>query len=124
MTAQGLTIREVAKRTGLGVHTLRYYERAGLLEPGFAATNGHRRYSRDDLAWIEFLTRLRATAMPIRHMQQFADLRRKGPTTVRERRCLLEAHQQAVQGASANSTHTISRRLPTKLANLYTDGGD
>jgi DNA-binding transcriptional MerR regulator len=50
-----------------------------------------------DLAWIEFLTRLRATGMPIRHMQEFAALRRQGNTTIAKRRALLEAHQQMVQ---------------------------
>jgi DNA-binding transcriptional MerR regulator len=97
MDIELLTIEQVAERTGLSAHTLRYYERIGLLDPVGRATSGHRRYAAKDLAWIEFLTRLRATGMPIRHMQEFAALRRQGDTTIARRCTLLEAHQQMVQ---------------------------
>ncbi len=97
MDIEPLTIEQVAERTGLSAHTLRYYERIGLLDPVGRATSGHRRFAAKDLAWIEFLTRLRATGMPIRHMQEFAALRRQGDTTIAARRALLEAHQQMVQ---------------------------
>lgn len=92
-----LTIQQVANLTQLSSHTLRYYERIGLLSSVDRATSGHRRYSQQDIAWIEFLTRLRATGMPIRQMQQFAELRRQGDETIAQRRSLLEAHQQVVQ---------------------------
>jgi DNA-binding transcriptional MerR regulator len=49
----------------LSTHTLRYYERAGLLDPVGRAESGHRRYVAADLAWLDFLTRLRATGMAI-----------------------------------------------------------
>jgi len=92
-----LTVREAAEATGLGEHTLRYYERIGLLDPVGRASNGHRRYAAEDLAWIEFLNRLRATGMPIRAMRRYADLRRAGPATAPERREMLEAHGRAVR---------------------------
>ncbi len=92
-----LTIQQVAALTQLSEHTLRYYERIGLLAPVSRASSGHRRYSDRDIAWIEFLTRLRTTGMPIRKMQDFAALRRQGDPTVAQRRRLLEAHRQEVQ---------------------------
>ncbi len=92
-----LTIQQVASATGLGVHTLRYYERNGLIEPIERAANGHRRYSAQNIAWIEFLTRLRTTGMPIRQMQQFAALVREKPDEVQGRRILLEVHRSIVQ---------------------------
>jgi DNA-binding transcriptional MerR regulator len=92
-----LTIQQVAERTGLSVHTLRYYERNGLLEPVNRAANGHRRYSAADITKIEFLTRLRATGMPIRQMQQFAMLLRQNPEAISDRRAILEAHEREVQ---------------------------
>lgn len=94
---QTLTIQQVAQQTGLTVHTLRYYERNGLLEPVDRATSGHRRYSAEDVARIEFLTRLRATGMPIHQMQEFARLFREQPEAIGDRRALLEAHERAVQ---------------------------
>src|SRR5690349_1245444 len=60
-----LTIQETSATTGLSVHTLRYYERIGLIHPISRSTSRHRRYREEDLRWIEFLLRLRATGMPI-----------------------------------------------------------
>lgn len=107
MDSELLTIEQVAARTGLSAHTLRYYERVGLLDPVARATSGHRRYAAKDLAWLEFLTRLRTTGMPIRHMQEFAALRRRGDATIAERRTLLEAHQQAVKSHIAELQHNL-----------------
>ncbi|HEY9643897.1 MAG TPA: MerR family transcriptional regulator [Coleofasciculaceae cyanobacterium] len=92
-----LTIQQVAAKTGLSVHTLRYYERNGLLEPVNRATNGHRRYATTDVLRIEFLTRLRSTGMPIRQMQQFANLLQDHPESIGDRKAILEAHQRNVE---------------------------
>jgi DNA-binding transcriptional MerR regulator len=50
-----LSIQQVAAITGLGIHTLRYYERLGLLASIRIRRlpNGHRRYSEVDLEWID-----------------------------------------------------------------------
>ncbi|WP_312601898.1 MULTISPECIES: MerR family transcriptional regulator [Pseudomonas] len=87
-----LAIDEVAKRTGLTAHTLRYYERIGLIAPVGRAPGGQRRYAASDMAWISFLLRLRTTQMPIGKMLTFAKLRAVGDSTVSERRRLLEDH--------------------------------
>lgn len=89
-----LTIEEVAKLTGLTAYTLRYYERIGLITAVGRAPGGQRRYAASDMAWIEFLLRLRTTRMPIGMMQTFATLRGIGDATVPERRQLLEDHLQ------------------------------
>src|SRR5260370_41253302 len=91
------SIQQGAAGTGLSAHTLRYYERVGLLDGVGRAESGHRRYAATDLAWLDLLMRLRATGMPIRQMQEFASLRRRGPETARERRRLLVAHRQALR---------------------------
>lgn len=93
---QELTIQQVAQTTGLSVHTLRYYERCDLIAPIHRASNGHRRYSAQDIRWIQFLTKLRMTGMPIRQIQQYATLLRQQPDAVQERRALLEAHRHTV----------------------------
>ncbi len=86
----------MAQRCGMTTHTLRYYERVGLIQPVGRASNGHRRYSLADEAWIEFLHCLRATNMPIRAMQRYAELRQHGEATSLERRKILEDHQAAI----------------------------
>lgn len=92
-----LSIRDIAHITGLSKDTLRYYEKIGLIDPVERAPNRHRRYSREDITWIEFLKRLRETGMSIRQMQHYAYLRRQGDSTLAERRRLLEAHQRSVE---------------------------
>ena len=65
-----LTIAEATEVSGLTAHTLRYYERAGLLEPR-RAENGHRRFTDDDLQRVHFVQKLRATGMPIRDVRRY-----------------------------------------------------
>ena len=90
------TIEEAAQRTRVTTHTLRYYERIGLLAPVGRASSGHRRYSDDDLGAIGFLTLLRQTGMPIRDMQRFVELTRAGDGTIPQRVVVLEAHRDAL----------------------------
>ncbi|MBJ3815837.1 MerR family transcriptional regulator [Shimwellia pseudoproteus] len=96
-----LTIDEMATRTGLTAHTLRYYERIGLIGPVSRTPAGHRCYSAADLRWLHFLLRLRATQMPISQMQAFARLRAAGDHTARHRRQMLEQHLAQVNAQIA-----------------------
>lgn len=89
----GYSIEEAAERTGVSRHTLRYYERIGLLAPVGRATGGHRRYTDADLGAVHFLTLLRDTGMPIRDMQRFVDLTRAGDHTIPDRIDVLVGHR-------------------------------
>ena len=80
-----LTIQEAAEATGLTPHTLRYYERIGLIHPINREENTRRCYTADDVGWIEFLLKLRATGMSIKDMQRYAQLQRQGDETLPER---------------------------------------
>ncbi|MET8636778.1 MerR family transcriptional regulator [Streptomyces sp. NPDC004096] len=91
-----LTIAQVAERTGLTHDTLRYYEKAGLIERVGRTGGNQRRYAAADLAWLEFLLRLRETGMPIAEMQRFAALRSRGDATVADRLAMLREHRAAV----------------------------
>ena len=92
------TIKEAAAETGVTAHTLRYYERIGLLEPVGREENGRRRYSEDDLYYVRFLTMLRATGMHIRDMLTFMRLTYAGDDeTIGERAELLERHQDELR---------------------------
>lgn len=91
-----VTIQQAATISGLSVHTLRYYERVGLIDPVERSASGHRRYTQRDLTWIKLLIRLRGTGMAIGRMQEFARLRRLGDATLAERLQLLEEHRAAV----------------------------
>ncbi|MCX4607475.1 MULTISPECIES: MerR family transcriptional regulator [Streptomyces] len=88
-----LTIAQVVERTGLSHDTLRYYEKAGLIQRVGRTTGNQRRYEAADLAWLEFLIRLRETGMSIADMQRFAALRARGDATVPDRLAMLREHR-------------------------------
>lgn len=92
-----LTIQEVAQATGLTPHTLRYYERIGLIHPINREENTRRCYTADDVGWIDFLLKLRATGMSIKDMQRYAELQRQGDVTLPERVEMLKALRDEVE---------------------------
>lgn len=102
MTCDGYTIQRVAKRCGMTTHTLRYYERVGLIRPIARAENGHRCYSAADERWLKFLHFMRITQMPIRDLQHYAALRLGGETATPERHRILEEHRATLKGQIAN----------------------
>jgi DNA-binding transcriptional MerR regulator len=92
-----LTIAEAAERTGLTAHTLRYYERDGLMRTAVRrSAAGHRAYEEADLVWISLISKLRSTGMPIRDVKLYAALVRAGEGNEAERLALLRAHRERV----------------------------
>jgi DNA-binding transcriptional MerR regulator len=90
-------IARVAELTGLTVHTLRYYERAGLVRSPLRDAGGRRRYDDADLKWLLFLGRLRSTGMPIRVIRQYIELCWAGDGNEAERLDILEAHREGLR---------------------------
>ncbi|HEX5591250.1 MAG TPA: MerR family transcriptional regulator [Candidatus Limnocylindrales bacterium] len=95
--ASTYSIGEAARATGLSVHTLRYYERIGLIEPVGRLPNGRRAYSEDDLWWLGFVGLLATTGMPIRDLLAFVRLERAGDVTLDDRRAMLLRQQRSLQ---------------------------
>lgn len=93
----GLSIADAAEVSGVSAHTLRYYERAGLIGDVDRAASGHRRYTEADLAWIHVLQCLRATGMPIRDIRRYAELVRSSDDNLEARLALLQQHRAAVR---------------------------
>ena len=95
--APELTIAQAAAEAGVSAHTLRYYERVGLLTPIERNGSGHRRFTSEDVEWVVVVTKLRATGMPIRRIREYAELVREGEGNEDERLALLEAHRADVR---------------------------
>jgi DNA-binding transcriptional MerR regulator len=109
LPAEGVTIAEAAHRTGVSVHTLRYYERAGLVISAVDRTSsGRRRYHELDLKWVVICTKLRATGMPIRGIRRYAELVAAGPGNEAERLALLEAHRADVRARLAEIQENLT----------------
>ena len=90
------SIGEFSEVTGLGIHTLRYYEHEGLLSPMRNSSN-RRRYSDQDITWIAFIKRLKETGMPIKEIKRYAALRAEGNSTLTERMEMLIQHRQSLK---------------------------
>lgn len=118
--AEGLTIADAAYRSGVSVHTLRYYERAGLVIAAVDRTGGgRRRYHHRDLQWIKICTKLRATGMPIRTIRRYAELVAAGPGNEPERLALLEAHRAEVLARLAEVQESL--QLIDRKIGIYRD---
>lgn len=103
-----LTISDVAAETGLTTSTLRYYEQEGLLRGEIdRASSSHRRYSEQDLRWVEFITKLRATGMPIRDIRRYTELAREGDHTTPDRLALLVDHRERVLAQLADMQRSL-----------------
>jgi DNA-binding transcriptional MerR regulator len=96
-SVSGLTIGEVADRTGMSVHALRFYEREGILpDPVQRKLNGHRVYSEDHVEWLAICRSLRASGMPLAAIRDYVGLIKRGAGNEAERVALLRRHQQSL----------------------------
>ena len=111
------TIQQVADKTGLTAHTLRYYEKCGLIDEVERDGNGYRIYQSDDLGRIQMLCCLRRTGMSIADMQTYAQLMRAGDHTVNQRRAVLENHREQVE-AQIDELHDMLEYITYKI-DLY-----
>ena len=103
------SISEVAGATGLSTHTLRYYEREGLmLRPIDRASSSHRRYTDADITWVQFLTKLKRTTMSISEMRQYAEFARRGDETLADRLDLLLNHRAMVVAQIQEMTKSLA----------------
>ena len=92
-----MKIGDIAGQTGLTAHTIRYYERIGLLPFAPRDSTGQRVYDASILTWIEFLGRLKTTGMSIQEMLRYAGLRAQGAATADARCKLLTEHRDQVR---------------------------
>lgn len=102
------TISEVVAFTGLTAHTLRWYERIGLMDHIDRSHTGQRRYTNRDLDWLDLVGKLRLTGMPVADMVRYAQLVREGDSTYAERHALLEATRRDVLSRIAELHDTLA----------------
>ncbi len=115
MTTTGFSPSAMAERTGVTIDTLRYYEREGLLTNVARADSGHRRYSEDDVLWVEVLRCLRDTGMSIEQLRHYCDLGAQGDQTEAERRQILVDHRTLVE-AQIRERREALRLIDHKLS--------
>lgn len=101
-----MLIGEFSRQTNLTIDTLRYYEEVGLLQPLRTAGN-RRQYQTKDIAWVNFLKRLKQTGMSIQNMQHYAQLRYAGNQTIPERLLLLEEQEARLDTLMAKTQASL-----------------
>jgi len=115
------TISEVVAFTGLTAHTLRWYERIGLMPHIDRSHTGQRRYSNRDLDWLDLVGKLRLTGMSVADMVRYAEMVREGDHTYSARFELLEATRRDVRARIAELQDTLAV-LDRKIS-FYADAG-
>ena len=90
------TIQEVCEKTGLSAHTLRYYEKEGLLTDIGRSQGGFRQYSDENLEWLGLICCLKNSGMPLQEIAHFVRLAHEGDCTLEERVELLKEHREKI----------------------------
>ncbi|MPQ26603.1 MerR family transcriptional regulator [Bacillus paralicheniformis] len=90
----GYSIKEVAEKVGLPTHTLRYYEKEGLLPFIKSDGNGNRIFEEKDLSWLELVICLRKTDIALSELREIVNLTKEGDSTVPKRKQILEKHKE------------------------------
>ncbi|MDQ0888285.1 DNA-binding transcriptional MerR regulator [Paenibacillus sp. V4I9] len=93
----GYSIKEASERLGLPSHTIRFYEKEGLLPFIQRDQHGYRIFEQKDLDWIYLMTCFRTTGMTVTALKRIVDLAIQGDSTLRERKEILENHKLELQ---------------------------
>lgn len=112
-----MNIKEFSLQVGVCPHTIRFYEKNGVLSSVQRLANGHRHFTDKDVRWMEFVLRLNHTGMPLDKIRHYAALREQGKTTVAQRQALLEEHAQDLS-ENIEQLHTHLQKLNDKI-DLY-----
>lgn len=108
-----MKIGQFAQKVNLSTHTLRYYEKRGLIKVD-RDQSGQRFYDENDLAWVQFIQRLKDTGMHLKDIQKYADLRYQGDGSLKERLEMLQKHRSFVQEQIKNWQMSL-KKLDNKI---------
>jgi len=115
-----MSIGQVAERTGMSVHTLRFYEREGILaNPVGRSLSGRRIYTEDDVEWVSVCITLRSSGMPLPALREYANLVRQGPGNEKERLAVLRQHEERVRAQIADLAGSLN--LISYKVRIYTE---
>jgi DNA-binding transcriptional MerR regulator len=105
----GYSIAEVAEKTHLTPHTLRYYEKEGLLPFVDRSDSGNRDFKETDLEWLELICCLKNTGMPIKKIKEYIQLCLKGDSTIEVRRKIFLKHKEDVLNQMAELQKNLDK---------------
>lgn len=118
--SMSLSIGQVAERTGLSVHALRFYEKEGILANQVHRGPGGRRvYTQQDVDWLRMCIMLRMSGMPVPEIRRYTELVRQGDGNELQRLEILKEHQERVRQQMAQLQDCMD--LITHKVGVYQD---
>lgn len=109
------SIKDVAEMTGLSNHTLRYYEKEGILPPIERNAGGRRVYTDENLVWLDIVTCLKKTSMPVSDIKEIVRLSITGDETIEERKEILINHRKKMVDQLSDLEENI-KKVDKKIA--------
>ena len=109
------SIQQMSNRTGLSIHTLRYYEKEGIIKDVKRDQSGRRVFSDQDAGWIDFITCLKGTGMSIEAIKSFTTLVWEGDHTIDKRLEILHAHKKKVLD-EIETLKKMAKRIDGKIS--------
>ena len=91
------TISQLAEKLSVSAHTLRFYEKEGLLPSIQRDQSGNRLFSQADAEWLELLMCLKNTGMPLKEIKQFVEWLEQGDRSIKQRLALFQAQVEKVE---------------------------
>lgn len=108
-----LTIGQLARRAGVGVETVRFYEREGLLEEPARRSSGYRQYDEEVVRRLQFIKRAKALGFTLGEIADLIAIRIDPSTTRAEVRQRAETKLAAIKA----KIHDL-RQMQTALCRL------
>lgn len=104
-----MTIKSTSEKYGITEHTLRYYEKIGMIPPVTRTSSGIRDYREKDLEWVELVLCMRNAGLPNKVMVEYLRLFQMGDSTIVERLNLLLSQQKVLLEQKKNIDETLNR---------------
>lgn len=104
-----MTIKSTSEKYGITEHTLRYYEKIGMIPPVTRTSSGIRDYREKDLEWVELVLCMRNAGLPNKVMVEYLRLFQMGDSTIVERLNLLLSQQKVLLEQKKTIDETLAR---------------
>lgn len=111
-------ISALARKTGLSIHTLRFYEKAGLLRYVERTPTGRRVYTEDSLGCLFGVLCLKQAGFTLPEIKKFFDSTSQGSSSLPERLLMLRQAKANLQKLADDLARSI------QLVNFFLDGGE
>lgn len=108
------TVKQVAQKTGISAHTIRFYDQQGLFPHVSRDKNNIRLFSEEDLEWVKIVQCLRETGMPLAEVKEFIQLCLIGDATIPKRYQLIQNQVQKAEqelAAMEQRIDTLRRKV-------------